>query len=169
MTLRPAMAVWAVLVLAAAGTALAAQPEPGGEYKGEVSDCEGFCATVDLRVTHSGKRVKVRIDNWAATCESGAEFGGNNVYTGSTVATKSRRIDRHGRFSVAGAYTENPPAGYGGPAGTSARIAFKLRGRFSSRRKAKGFFKAKVVLTDSSGTVRDRCNDTDKWIVRLRS
>ena len=47
------------VALTAAGSALAAKPEKGAYYSGDVSGCEGICPSVELQVSHTGKKVKV--------------------------------------------------------------------------------------------------------------
>src|SRR5437867_882829 len=57
-----AAAILAV-ALTATGGALAAKPKRGGFYSGETKDCEGDCPSIELQVSHTGKKVKATVDN----------------------------------------------------------------------------------------------------------
>jgi hypothetical protein len=106
---------------------------------------------------------------WDATCESTGGFaGGNNVYSRGTKTRDPVRVSRRGRFSVKGSYEESPPTSYGGPEGLKASVVFRLRARFTSRRRASGRFSVSVVLKDSTGATRDRCKATERFTARRR-
>ena len=151
------------VALTAAGSALAAKPEKGAYYSGDVSGCEGICPSVELQVSHTGKKVKVTVDNWQAECQSGPGDDAHYNYTSST-ETDKLKIRKKGKFSAKGTYSETPPRpSYGGPQGTTAAVTMKIKGKFKSKDLAKGFYKVKVVLTDSNGVVRDTCTDKEHW------
>ena len=164
----------ALLLAAVGGTlaldsaALAAEPTPRRTYEGQAKGCVGRCPTVKLRVTRSVRKMHVTV-TWQASCDStGGVIGGKNVYDRGTKTKDPIPVRRDGRFSVKGNYREQAPESYGGPEGLTASVAFRLRGRFSSRRRASGRFSVAVVLRDPAGATRDRCRGSERFTATRR-
>jgi hypothetical protein len=172
-TRRTLVVVAGVLALAlvVSGVALAALPKRGAHYAGRINDCSGIdCGTVDIYVSRKTRRRLNRLDarRWSATCDSSdSTYGGNNVYEGGT-RSRNLRVRRTGRFSGGGGYSDTPPSTYGGPSGLTAQVTFTVSGRFVTERKAVGRYSVDVELFDSSGTRRDHCTDSERWVARKR-
>jgi hypothetical protein len=171
--IRPRGSVVAAALAMAAlpgGVALAASPTRGATYAGGDVGCIGRCPTVTLKVAARGPlRLTFDVQHWTATCASkDPEFGGNNVFEGSTGSTKPVPIRRGGVFGVKGSYVDRVPRSYGGAPAAKARVTFAINGRFLSGRRATGHYTASVQLFDSTGARTDTCGDTSLWTARRR-
>jgi hypothetical protein len=118
-----ALAITAIGVLA--GAAAAAKPKLGTHWTGKGS--QGSTPTVAFKTVRRGKHGRsvagFRVLNASLSC--------NNEGVTRTVSLPGRaKVDRHGRFKR----TRTTHAG-------ATKTTFKVRGRFTGRRKARGIYK----------------------------
>lgn len=139
-----------VALLVCASAALAAIPKPG-RFTGTTDQAypDGSLGTVAIKMTHGGRRIKGFEIAWLAACDSG--------FTTLSQGTHAQgSLSRRGKFRGHGSYFSNG----GNLAGTqfTATIRDRLRGRFVSRRRAKGTFRASAILHDASGRQVSTCS-----------
>lgn len=137
------------MLLACASAALAALPH-SGRFNGTTSQSypDGSLGTVEIKMTHGGRRIKSFDITWLAACDSGF-----TTLSQGTQAVGS--LSSRGSFEAADTYFSNQ----GNLAGTpyTAMVTDHLHGWFASRAKAKGTFQATAVLRDASGTPVSTC------------
>ena len=139
-----------VALLVCASVAPAAIPQPG-KFSGTTSQAfpDGSPGTVDIKMTHGGRRLKSFDIVWLATCDSGF-----TTLSQGTHAVGS--LNKRGSFQGSDTYFSDT----GNLAGTpyTAMVTDHLRGRFTGRSKAQGTFQATAVLRDAGGNPVSSCS-----------
>ncbi len=138
-----------VALLVFASAALAAIPR-SGRFSGSTDQAypDGSLGAVSIKMTHGGRRIKGFEIAWLAACDNG--------FTALSQGTHARgTLSGRGGFRGHGSYFSDG----GNLAGTpyTATITDRLRGRFVSRRRAKGTFSATAVLRDAAGQPVSTC------------
>lgn len=146
--------------LVSAGGALAAIPGPG-TFSGRTSQVapNGSAAKVTIKTARDRKVKSLSID-WLSTCDNGYP---NLVQTTHASGT----LTRSGAFHGDGTYSSNS----GNLSGTqyTASITDHLKGRFVTKRKARGTFQATAKVMDASGRQVSTCTTPlITWTATLR-
>jgi hypothetical protein len=150
-----------VALLLCASFAGAAIPRPG-HFDGTTSQVypDGSLGTVAIKMTHGGRRLRSFDIIWLAACDSGFTTLSQGTHAQGTV-------NDQGGFRGDGTYRSDQ----GNLAGTpyTATVTDHLRGRFESRKAARGTFQATVVLHDRSGTAVSTCTSPSlRWSAQRR-
>jgi hypothetical protein len=150
-----------VVLLACATAALAAIPQPG-KFSGTTSQTfpDGSLGTVEMKMTHGGRRLKSFDIDWLAPCDSGF-----TTLSQGTHAVGS--LSKRGSFEGSDTYFSDG----GNLAGTpyTAMVTDHLRGTFPGRKVAKGTFQATAVLRDRSGAPVSTCTSPRlSWTAKRR-
>jgi hypothetical protein len=137
----------ALLLIAASAAALAPR---AGRYAGATDQGypDGSHGTVAIEMTRGGRRIKHFEITWLAACDNG--------FTALAQGTRAvGSLSRRGGFRGRDTYFSDR----GNLAGTpyTATISDRLRGRFVSRRRAKGSFRATAVIEDPGGRQVSSC------------
>jgi hypothetical protein len=148
-------------LLVCASFAGAAIPRPG-HFDGTTSQVypDGSLGTVEIKMTHGGRRLRSFDIIWLAACDSGFTPLSQGTHAAGTV-------DAQGRFRGDGTYRSDE----GNLAGTpyTATVTDHLRGRFESRKAARGTFQATAVLHDQSGMAVSTCiSPSLRWTAQRR-
>lgn len=143
------VAAGALALLVFAATSAAVVPH-AGRYAGSTSQAspDGSLGTVQIKMTHRGKRIKGLDISWLASCDNGFTDLSQGTHAAGTVTSR-------GRFHGGDTYYSDQ----GNLQGTqyTAMVTDQLDGRFVSRRRATGSFQASAVLRDASGAQVATC------------
>jgi hypothetical protein len=136
-----------LLVVAASAAALTPR---AGRYAGRTDQVypDGSRGGVAIKMTRGGRRIKRFEITWLAACDNG--------FTALSQGTRAvGSLSRRGRFRGRDTYLSDR----GNLAGTpyTATISDRLRGRFVSRRRARGSFRATAVIEDPGGRPVSSC------------
>jgi hypothetical protein len=158
---RAAALLGVAVLLAWAAPASASIPRPGS-FAGATSQTapDGSPAPVRIEVTRGGRRLKSLDITWLAPCDRGFNTLGQ-------VTHAKGGLDGRGRFAGGNSYRS---AG-GNLKGTqyTADIRDRLRGRFTSRARVRGTFRAVAVLRDAAGLEVSTCRSPlIRWTARRR-
>jgi len=146
---RAALPAGAAILLACAALAAAEIPRPG-HFAGTTSQqgLDGRPAPVSIEISRGGRRLESLDITWFAPCDSGFS-------TLAQVTHAEGTLNRRGRFRGRGTYR----SAEGNLKGTAytATVSDRLVGRFVSRRRVRGAFRAVAVLRDPDGRPVSTC------------
>jgi hypothetical protein len=138
-----------VALLVFASAALAAIPR-SGKFSGSTDQAypDGSLGAVSIKMTHGGRRIKGFEIAWLAACDNGFTALSQGTHAAGTLSGRGRFRGHGSYFSDGGNLAETP---------YTAMISDRLRGRFVSRRRAEGTFRATAVLRDAAGQPVSTC------------
>jgi hypothetical protein len=158
---RPALIAGPAALLVCAATALATIPTPG-KFSGTTSQLnpDGTQGTVEITMTQQGHKIKSFEIEWLAPCDSGFTTLSQGTHAEGSVTSR-------GKFHGHGTYLADKGNLQGTP--YTATITDHLKGRFVSKIKAKGTFRATAVVRDAAGQPVSTCTSpTVVWHAKHR-
>ena len=143
--------IGSVAALLICATAAAAAIPKSGKFDGTTSQTypDGSQGAVAIKMTHHGQRIRSFDITWLADCDGGFTALSQGTHAEGSVSGRGKFRGQDTYFSDQGNLT-----------GTqyTAMVTDRLRGRFTSRTRAKGTFEATAVLSDAGGQPVSSCS-----------
>jgi hypothetical protein len=113
-----------------------------------------------MKLAVGGRELSEFNITWLAPCDSGFTELSQGTHAAGTVSNRGRFRGRGSYFSDTGNLAGTP---------YTATVSDRLRGRFVSRTKAEGSFRATAVIKDASGQPVSTCTSpTIRWQAKHR-